>query len=176
MTHKFTNVLNHEELRFLDDLILFSPYMKDETSNSYYANTQGAALAEADIFANRIEQLVKSVYSHPIRFSNNFCRIYKNNSRLGIHTDRPGLDITVSLCVRKDSQGNWPLNISNKIWHGPWNDHADHSLYLSDYVSVNLEPGDIAVCLGTRQPHWRDTLTCADNQRNIYVFYHWSDA
>lgn len=119
-----------------------------------------------------IEPLVFSIYGPDYTCNDIYTRAYYNNSDLGIHTDRPPLDITLSLCLRRDTP--WTLNVSKKPWQGLWRKIDDYSPWLNDYVAYDILPGQGAICFGNVDPHWRDTLVCQPDQVNIYTFYHWT--
>jgi hypothetical protein len=70
--------------------------------------------------------------------------------------DRPGLDITMSLCTYNNI-GHWPLMINDG----------------KNIQQIDTMPGDAAVLLGTKHEHWRPDLKCADDGMVIQVFYHW---
>jgi len=175
MIKKFPQVLTNTEIDEAREIILKSNFNKELDTRFYY-NSLGSHIAYLDNFVPKIEMLVKSVFDRPIKYSNSFCRLYHDQSYLGIHTDRQGLDVTVSLCIAKESEMDWPLCVSHKPWEGRWRDCEDMTEYKKDYTAVNLNPGEAGFCLGTIYPHWRDTLHCLPDQKNIYVFYHWSFA
>ena len=127
----------------------------------------------------KIEKLVKSVVGDNIKFENSFIRIYKEGSALPFHIDRPGLDITVSLCLRRDIP--WPLVVSLKEADGNCRDsealykrfclEESYKLLTSNY---DLLPGSIVIAEGQKFPHWREQFSGNSDQYNIYVFLHWS--
>lgn len=61
-------------------------------------------------------------------------RIYNHNSELKPHTDRDSSEISVSCCLKKDS--DWSLNFEGS--------------------SVDLNVGDICIFPGSEITHWRD--------------------
>lgn len=172
---KFTNVLPQEDLNFLSEQLLSCPNLNSESGIKYYHNSHGITNLTATLgYVATIEKLVKSVYDYPIEFSNTYARIYRKGSFLGIHTDRPGLDITVSLCIKKQSIGPWPLYVSNLLWQGPWREDVDMQPWKDNSYNVDLQTGDAAVMEGIKYPHWRDVLVCDEDQHDLYVFFHWS--
>lgn len=173
----FKNILSIQEAYTLSTAIenkIFSSPYKEHTE---YCLAYGGNVAETDAYIKRIETKVKEICKRDINYSNSFSRVYVNGSFLNIHTDRPGLDITVSLCVRKDAKEDWPLCVSKTslVSHmSLWNNEQDHSNFKQNFIPINLEPGDAGFVYGTLQPHWRDKLICGPNEKNIYVFYHWT--
>lgn len=176
MIHLFRSMFTQDELEPLKIKMMSDSRMKPELDTRYYFNSMGFYQSEGDQFKDKLETALISVIDQPIKWSNSFYRIYQNGSYLGIHTDRRGLDVTVSLCVSKESKDPWPLYVSNKEYHGAWDDSIDMVPYKQDYQLVNLEPGDAGVVFGTKFPHWREPLDCLETEKNLYVFYHWSFA
>lgn len=175
MTQKLFNVLTLDECKEIETAMLARTDLKVEKffkngsiCKAYYD------LPEANQHLPKIEERVKQIYTRPHKFANSYTRIYYNGGNLFLHTDRKGLDITISCCIKKASEDAWPLNISTKPWSGAWNDNVDHNPWLMDYLSVDLDPGDMAITEGRRYPHWRDTLLCEPEGYAIYAFYHWS--
>lgn len=167
-------VFSIEECFALTSAILSSPQLLPE-NDVYYFNSLGVLnLAEAAPYIPRLELVINREFGKDICFANNYSRIYQNNSTLKIHADRPGLDITASVCLRKDTKEAWPLYISKKSWEGPWSNNVDHQPWLAEFNAYNLEVGEAVICEGRIYPHWRETLHCNNDEKNIYVFFHWS--
>ena len=110
-----------------------------------------------------------------IRFKNSYTRKYLYGSELKLHVDRPGLDITLSVCLEIPENFHWPLKVSNVKWlEGDWNDTlSDYSSWTNDYTGYDLQVGQGAFALGRKYPHWRDPFPGQEDQRAVYVFYHW---
>lgn len=170
----FKQILSKQETAALDGLIMSHLFQDKMLERSVYCFGYSGNVSETDVFSERIEQQVQQICKKDIKFSHSFSRIYVNDSYLDIHTDRPGLDVTVSLCIRKDTKQDWPLCVSRQSHSGLWNEKTDGTMYKKDFVAINLEPGDAGFVYGTMQPHWRDRLVCNEGEKNIYVFYHWT--
>lgn len=169
---KFNQVLNKEELKSIELAMLGRDDLHSEDPN-YYFNTLGFYnLPETLPFVDRLEQLVKSSTWGNIEFQNTYTRIYQNESFLGIHTDRAGLDITISLCVKNDYI-EWPLCVSNIPWEGSWRTDVDTADWRNNFTAVNLQEGDVGIVEGSKFPHWRDRLHCGADDKLIYTFFHW---
>lgn len=167
-------VFSKEECLSLASAIIASPQLSPE-NDGYYFNSKGVFnLTEAAVYVPRLELAIKELFGKDICLANTYSRIYQDNSILRIHTDRPGLDITASVCIRKDTIGAWPLYVSKKPWIGLWSNDMDHRLWLAEFNAFNLEVGEAVICEGHIYPHWRDTLHCNDDEKNIYIFFHWS--
>ena len=124
----------------------------------------------------KIEKQVKSVVGDNIKFENSFIRIYKEGSALPFHIDRPGLDVSVSLCLRRDIP--WPLVVSLKEadeeYIAPTDFSRKQESYILSTLNYDLLPGSIVVVEGRKFPHWREKFNGNSNQCNTYVFFHWS--
>lgn len=167
----FDKVLNQQQL----DEFLKSFF--DTPVNARNEHESGTKWGRGHVPASKkflpfLEPLVFSIYGSEYTHNDAYTRAYYNNSFLGMHTDRLPLDITVSLCLRRDVP--WTLNVARKPCLHPWRDDVDKTQWLDDYDAYDLLPGQAVVCLGNRDPHWRDTLVCGPEQVNVYTFYHWT--
>lgn len=72
-----------------------------------------------------------------------YARIYYTGSRLDPHFDRSSSEISVSVCIEKDSE-DWPLFIKSE-------QGTTHE--------INLDQGDIVIYQGNSQEHWRNEFT-----------------
>jgi hypothetical protein len=72
-----------------------------------------------------------------------YARIYYTGSRLDPHFDRSSSEISVSVCIEKDSE-DWPLFIKS----------AQGTTH-----EINLNQGDIVIYKGNAQEHWRNEFT-----------------
>ena len=72
-----------------------------------------------------------------------YARIYYTGSRLDPHFDRSSSEISVSVCIEKDSE-DWPLFIKS----------AQGTTH-----EINLDQGDIVIYQGNSQEHWRNEFT-----------------
>lgn len=85
-----------------------------------------------------------------------YARIYYKGSKLQKHFDRESSEISVSICLQKDSE--WPLHIKNS-------EGTVHSL--------NLNVGDIGIYSGRKNEHWREPL---EGEKQIQAFLQYVDA
>jgi hypothetical protein len=123
---------------------------------------------------DRLQKLVEKQYG-PLVFQNTYMRSYVKNSILKMHTDRPGLDVTLSICLEHGFVGEYPLYASNKLWGGPWDTTLqDYSPWLDDNTATELAIGDAVAVEGSKYPHWRDPFMFSG--RAVYIFYHWAYA
>lgn len=143
-------------------------------ANEYSGGSYGSYnLKETMFFVPYLDKIIKNDYGHNITFENTYTRIYKKNNELKIHTDRQGLDITLSICIYSDVNFNWPIFISNEIVNGLWSTSLPIESYKESFQSFDTPPGTGIACHGTRSPHWRNPLMCEDDQMVIQCFYHW---
>jgi hypothetical protein len=168
------NILDDQEIK---DIILSfdnSSTKQDESSQEFYTTSAGVYnLQESLYVVSKLNKIVQKYYPGA-KFSNAYVRQYNDGSILGIHTDRPGLDITLSVCLENNANIEWPLNVSNIIWDGIWNSTKDNLPFKADAVATNINVGNGLLCEGVKYPHWRDKLNCGPDERIMYVFYHWT--
>ncbi len=139
-----------------------------------YKNSFGVYNLPATLrYTLRFEKIIKQTYPN-IKFSNSYTRKYLTDSFLKLHTDRPVLDISVSLCIENNSNLNWPLHISNVAWEGPWKLQSDYSNWTSDNNSYALNVGSGVLYQGHKFPHWRENFPGSGDQRMLYIYYHWT--
>ena len=136
-------------------------------------------LPKANKHLAKIEKHVKSVVGDNLKFENSFIRIYKEGSALSFHIDRSKLDVTASLCLRRDIP--WPLVVSLKEVDEEYNDLESYKRLLDleeSYklltLNYDLLPGSMVIAEGRKFPHWRGRFSGNSDQSNIYVFFHWS--
>lgn len=176
-THK--NVFTAERLADFKRKIIGHPNLIAQNENSRYVrNAIENHIPEADEFLPEVEAFVKTKYLKPLKFENSFCRTYLTGGWMAVHTDRPGLDVTVSFCLKKDTTAPWPLCISELEYraYDIWDNHVDMSVFKEKYITADLEENEMCVMLGTTNAHWREELVCDAKQSITYVFFHWSFA
>lgn len=166
----FENVLDQAEIEEI--LAQLSKENGIPENSHYYNGSVGFYnLSVTNKHLDKIEKLVKPIIEYNIKFENSFTRIYKEGSVLGFHIDRPGLDVTVSLCLKRDTA--WPLVVSLKPADEQYSEQNQepYKLYSSSY---DLLPGSMVIAEGRKYPHWRETFSGNGDQSNIYVFFHWN--
>lgn len=82
-----------------------------------------------------------------------YARVYKDNSELLRHRDRPACEISLTLNLLKDA--DWPIYFQRP-------DKFE--------TSVELEPGDAVMYLGCQADHWREKFK---GQECIQLFLHY---
>jgi hypothetical protein len=82
-----------------------------------------------------------------------YARVYKNNSVLERHRDRPACEISFTLNLAKDA--DWPIYFQRP-------DGSE--------TSVELNPGDAVLYLGCQADHWRNKF---EGKEHVQVFLHY---
>jgi len=165
----FEDVLNQKEI---EEILtqLSKENGRVETSHYYNGSIGFYNLPVVNQHSLKIEELVKTVVGDNIKFENSFTRIYKKDTILNFHIDRPGLDVTVSLCLKRDIP--WPLFVSLKEVDENYGEKNPEPYKL---VSNNYDiiPGSMVIAEGRKFPHWRERFAGDENQTNVYTFLHW---
>ncbi len=131
-----------------------------EGGDPHYGNSFGLArIPEFERILLALTPLIKQKTGwNNIVPENSYTRIYFNGSDLKKHMDRPGLDITLSVCTYSDIDKPWPLCVEDETGK-------------VHVIDINL--GDGALILGAKYNHWRDLLVIPEHQKVIQSFYHW---
>jgi hypothetical protein len=82
-----------------------------------------------------------------------YARVYKNNSVLERHRDRPACEISITLNLAKDT--NWPIFFQ---------------LPDGSETSIELNPGDAVLYLGCQSDHWRNKF---EGEEHVQLFLHY---
>lgn len=143
---------------------------KSETSKGTFSFFN---LKETLNYLLEIEKIIFNDYGNKLSFKNTYTRIYKKSHELKIHTDKPGLDVTLSVCVHSTIDQDWPIHVSKSIVNRVWCNTLPIDEYKKSFDSYVTPVGSGVACLGTKSPHWRDPLVCTDDQMVIQTFFHW---
>ena len=163
MYHFFDNLISPERCTILNDIILKMHQEKRlvyEADGKHYANSYGyGRIPEYEELLRELTPTIKNVTGlHNITVENSYTRIYFNGASLKRHVDRVGLDLTLSLCTFSNLDKPWDLHVETEG---------------GKVLSFDTKPGQGALILGTKMPHWRDDLVCGSDQYVIQSFYHW---
>jgi len=177
MNYVYENIFSQEECNTISDAML-SLYRDNQLivdDQEYTRGSLGTFNLPATLdFQERIEELIKRDYSSNVKFQNTYTRIYQNGNQLKVHTDRPWLDVTVSICLFSNINNDWTLNVSTTAAEDPWLEITDPDTYKANFQTYSTPVGSGVACLGSKYPHWRDPLVCNLGQYVIQTFYHWS--
>jgi hypothetical protein len=145
----------------------------DENTSEFYKDSVGAyGLPSTMTHVDRLTAQVQEMFPGAV-FENTYTRSYSKGSYLKIHTDREGLDITISVCLEKTTPVSYPLCVSKVTHEGLWDSGTNAEPYKSSFASYDMPTGMGVIMEGRKYPHWRDALDCNDGERAVYVFYHW---
>jgi hypothetical protein len=148
----------------------------DENTSEFYKDSVGAYdLPATMMHVDRLTAQVQEMFPGAV-FENTYTRSYSRGSYLKIHTDREGLDITMSVCLEKTTPAAYPLYVSKVTHEKEWDSSVDTAPYTSSFSAYDMPAGMGVVMEGRKYPHWRDALDCKDGERAVYAFYHWKYA
>lgn len=126
----------------------------------HYKNSYGqGGIAEMEDFLQKLTPVLSERLNLKVKPSNTYARIYYNGSTLKPHVDRPGLDYTMSVTLFSNLKNDWPLVTIDK---------------LGNEVRCNINRRDGLLIHGTEMNHWRDDLTCAEDEYVVQMFLHWT--
>lgn len=163
ITFDFAKLLEDSETEIYKNIVLDSKnneLMQLETDKRYYNNSYGAILPFSMELMDRFKPLVEGIVGKKIKNANPYVRIYQNGSTLNKHTDRDGLDYTISICLFENINNHWPLKV--KTENGE----------IIEYVT---KMGHASLVTGNILEHWREPLECKDDQFVIQLFLHYED-
>jgi len=146
---------------------------KNNETDEFYGGSIGLYQPPVSLkHVGALEKIIAKQYG-PLVFQNTYMRSYTENSMLKLHTDRPGLDVTLTVCLEHNFDGEYPLLVSNNAWEGLWyNNLEDYSAWMEDNTATELAVGQGVVVEGCKYPHWREAFPFST--RGVYIFYHWS--
>ena len=130
-----------------------------ESDTRYYRNSYATATPKSWEALYKYTPFVKDILGLEIKPANPFCRIYNNTSILLPHFDREGLDWTISVCLKTTINHDWPLCVE---------------VAPNEIIKVNTVKGHGGLIQGNILNHWRETLSCEENQYVIQMFLHWT--
>lgn len=165
------NILTPEECRTL--VAEFdSNSSRQIEQEAFYRGSVGLYQPPASLaLVPRLERQLSPAFGE-LEFENSYLRAYVRGSILAIHTDRPGLDVTLSVCLEHDFAGEYPLWCSRQSFPGLWDGTLpDYSRWTSNAVALELGLGDGAAMEGIKYPHWRESFE--QDGRAVYIFFHW---
>ena len=128
-----------------------------------------------DQIVHRLTEFIQSEYPEKIKYSHSYLRLYPNNSILKPHTDKKGLDITLSVNI--GGLESWPIHISNVYAEKEVDYFTNKEVdpKFKESVSSFLTPKGCGVaCYARKYPHWRDQLICDPREYVLQIFYHWT--
>lgn len=135
--------------------------LRQENDQRYYNKSEGGSSPEfVKVLREKTPQIKELFKLNKIVPESVYARFYYNDCTLHPHSDRPGLDHTLSVTLFSNLDEPWPLYCLDKN---------------CDQESFDIKPGDGAMVPGTRIVHWRRRLKCRSDQFVIQVFFHWKN-
>jgi prolyl 4-hydroxylase len=154
-------VLDDKECKKYSKLVLVNKdtnQLSLETDSRYYNNSYGGVLPFLWKLMEQFRPLVEEKVGGKVENANPYVRIYNNQSTLNAHTDREGLDYTVSICLYENINKEWDLNVKTE----------------SGYVhKFPTKIGYGSLISGRLLEHWRTPLECNDGEYVIQLFLHY---
>ena len=146
----------YERVRALEEIINVS--LTDEGDNQYYKHSVGmGGLPYCQGLLHEKKHLIQKLLGKPLEVISNYARIYTNGNTMGIHTDRQGLDIGISIC----------------IFNG-----FENALCLIDRNGaeqcVNIKRGDGLVLNSRELSHYRKDIIAENGKKLIMLFLHYT--
>lgn len=163
ITFDFSKLLEDSECEIYKNNVLDSKengFMQLETDKRYYNNSYGAMLPFSMELMDRFRPLVEDVVGKKLKNANPYVRIYQNGSTLNKHTDRDGLDYTISICLFENINKSWPLKVKTES---------------GSIVEYPTKTGYASLVTGNILEHWREPLECEEGQFVIQLFLHYED-
>lgn len=159
----FSKLLEDSECEVYKKIVLDSKdngLMQLETDKRYYNNSYGAILPFLWELMDRFRPIVEGIVNKKIKNANPYIRIYQNGSTLNSHTDRDGLDYTISLCIFENINKDWPLKVKTEN---------------GDVMEYPTKTGYASLVTGNILQHWREPLNCNEDEYVIQLFLHYED-
>lgn len=130
-----------------------------EMDTRYYKNSFGGDTPGSWECLNRFTPLVIERSGRKLKPANPYCRIYNNESTLHPHTDREGLDWTISVCLFTNLKHDWPLIVKTEEGN----------------IEFRTTTGEGNLVAGRTLEHWREPLQCDDGEYVVQMFLHWTE-
>lgn len=158
--YQMGKILNEDECMDLSLEILHHRQMGSlqlERDLRFYKNSYGGVTPGAWTMLERFTPTVRELTGLNLIPVNPYCRIYNNTSTLNQHTDRQDLDWTLSVCLFSNIEKDWPLiaKLGEELVHFPNN------------------VGEASLLAGGKIEHWREELTCTEDQCVVQLMLHW---
>lgn len=159
-----TEFFTPDEVEFYKQLMLKARSegrLTQENDARYYNKSEGGCTPEFRKALQDKTPIIKELFKlDRIVPESVYARFYYNDCTLHPHSDRPGLDHTLSVTLYSNLDEPWPLFCLDKN---------------CDQESFDIKPGDGAMVPGTRIVHWRRPLKCRADQFVIQAFFHWKN-
>jgi hypothetical protein len=161
---QINQVLNPDEVEFARKIVIAkyeTGQLKKEDFDNHYDNSYGGGIQELDYLYDRLTPVIQQMTGLTLKKANTYARVYLEGGTLEPHTDREGLDLTLSIQLENTFSSH------KRIYAKGY----DNTQYQSD-----LENGDSVLIKGRELTHWRERIKTTDPEgsRLTCVFVHWT--
>jgi hypothetical protein len=139
-----------------DEMQNFTPELEHEQVPNAHSRYGDAAMEAMLLYLHKTMEENTGLTLFP---TYSYYRIYRNGDKLDKHTDRESCEISATLCFNysyDDKDVCWPIFMDNK--------------------PVNLKPGDMVIYKGCELLHWREPMSCKEDDWQVQGFFHFVDA
>lgn len=163
MIHFIPDILTKDECKYLAKQFDLERKYQNSTDSEYAGTNVSYGFSPSFAFNSYLDKLKSKVLEHNTNLEglvnvNTFVREYVNSSTLKKHRDRNDISITMSICLESTINKEWPLCAE-----------IDGKQYC-----FNTNVGDAVLLFESNKiVHWRDPLSCTENERVIQFFLHW---
>jgi len=163
MVYLISNILTKDECKYLTEQFDIERTYNESVDYEYAGTNVSYGFEPSFVFNTYLDKLkLKVLKFNPNMYDllnvNTYVREYVNHSKLDKHIDRKEISVTMSICLESTIDKEWPLfaEIDGKEY------------------SFNTDVGGGILLFGAdKNIHWRNTLTCKENERVLQFFLHW---
>lgn len=161
---QINQVLTPEEVQYAKNIVIGKferGELKKEDFDKHYDNSYGGAFPELDYLYDRLTPSISQMTGLTLKKANTYARVYLEGGTLEPHTDREGLDLTLSIQLENTFS-------EDKLIYGKGYDGTQYQSALKD--------GDAVLIKGRELTHWRNKIKTddPDGSRLTCVFVHWT--
>jgi len=163
MVYLISNILTKDECKYLTEQFDIERTYNESVDYEYAVTNVSYGFEPSFVFNTYLDKLkLRVIKFKPNMYDllnvNTYVREYVNHSKLDKHIDRKEISVTMSICLESTIDKEWPLfaEIDGKEY------------------SFNTDVGGGILLFGAdKNIHWRNTLTCKENERVLQFFLHW---
>ena len=132
--------------------------LSDEGANEFYNHSKGGyGLPFAEGLLHQKRGYFEAATGLKLMPQNSYSRIYEDGNKMAVHTDREGLDLTVSVCVLRGFENRLCV-----IAHG------------GQAQCFDVLQGDAVLLKGRELRHYREEIKAEKGRKLFFVFLHYS--
>ena len=158
MVYLISNILTKDECKYLTEQFDIERTYNESVDYEYAGTNVSYGFEPSFVFNTYLDKLKFKPNMYDLLNVNTYVREYVNHSKLDKHIDRKEISVTMSICLESTIDKEWPLfaEIDGKEY------------------SFNTDVGGGILLFGAdKNIHWRNTLTCKENERVLQFFLHW---